>query len=64
MTHAFNDPAAARFAVDNTYSRELEGFYVPWKAIREFSKRMLWVFGGHTRRTRAGTRDVWARGIE
>jgi hypothetical protein len=32
MTHAFNDPAAARFAFDNTYSRELEGFYVPWKA--------------------------------
>ena len=28
MTHVSNNPAAARFAFDNTYARELEGFYV------------------------------------
>src|SRR6266478_8802816 len=32
MTHVPNNPAAAQFAFDNTYARELEGFYVPWKA--------------------------------
>src|SRR6266581_6229118 len=26
--------AAARFAFDNTYARELEGFYVPWTATQ------------------------------
>src|SRR5438128_12172743 len=26
--------AAARFAFDNTYARELEGFYVPWTAAQ------------------------------
>ena len=34
MTHVPNNPAAARFAFDNTYARELEGFYVPWKAAQ------------------------------
>ena len=34
MTDVLNNPAAARFAFDNTYARELEGFYVPWKAAR------------------------------
>ncbi len=34
MTHVPNHPAAARFAFDNTYARELEGFYVPWKAAQ------------------------------
>jgi protein adenylyltransferase len=34
MTHVPNDPAAARFAFDNTYARELEGFYAPWKAAQ------------------------------
>ena len=34
MTHVNNNPAAARFAFDNTYARELEGFYVPWKAAQ------------------------------
>src|SRR4029078_7554159 len=24
----------ARFAFDNTFARELEGFYVPWKAVQ------------------------------
>jgi len=34
MTHVSNNPAAARFAFDNTYARELEGFYVTWKAAQ------------------------------
>jgi uncharacterized protein YdiU (UPF0061 family) len=34
MTHALNNPAALRFAFDNTYARELEGFYLPWKAAQ------------------------------
>src|SRR5258705_813029 len=34
MTHVPNHPATARFAFDNTYARELEGFYVPWKAAQ------------------------------
>ncbi|HVO95714.1 MAG TPA: YdiU family protein [Terriglobales bacterium] len=29
-----NNPAAVRFAFDNTYTRELEGFYVSWKAAQ------------------------------
>ena len=29
-----NNPGAGRFAFDNTYARELEGFYVPWKAAQ------------------------------
>jgi protein adenylyltransferase len=34
MTHAANNSAAAGFVFDNTYARELEGFYVPWKAAQ------------------------------
>jgi protein adenylyltransferase len=34
MMHVPNKPAAARFAFDNTYARELEGFYVSCKAAR------------------------------
>ncbi|HEX9264626.1 MAG TPA: YdiU family protein [Candidatus Binatia bacterium] len=34
MTHVPNTSAAARFAFDNTYARELEGFYVPGKAAQ------------------------------
>jgi uncharacterized protein YdiU (UPF0061 family) len=34
MTHVPNHSAAAQFAFDNTYARELEGFYVPWKAAQ------------------------------
>jgi serine/tyrosine/threonine adenylyltransferase len=34
MTHVSNNSAAARFAFDNTYARELEGFYVTWKATQ------------------------------
>src|SRR5262249_11021822 len=33
-THAANNSAAAGFVFDNTYARELEGFYVPWKATQ------------------------------
>jgi len=34
MTYAPNNHAGARFGFDNTYARELEGFYVPWKATQ------------------------------
>ena len=34
MTHVANNSAAAGFVFDNTYARELEGFYVPWKAAQ------------------------------
>jgi uncharacterized protein YdiU (UPF0061 family) len=34
MKRVANNPAAARFAFENTYARELEGFYVPWKAAQ------------------------------
>jgi uncharacterized protein YdiU (UPF0061 family) len=34
MTHVPNTSGAARFAFDNTYARELEGFYVPCKAAQ------------------------------
>jgi len=33
-THLANNSAAAGFVFDNTYARELEGFYVPWKAAQ------------------------------
>ena len=34
MIHVPHNAAAARFAFDNTYARELEGFYVPWQAAQ------------------------------
>src|SRR5262245_60140870 len=34
MTHVANNPAAVGFVFDNSYARELEGFYVPWKAAQ------------------------------
>ncbi len=34
MTHVANNSAATGFVFDNTYARELEGFYVPWKAAQ------------------------------
>src|SRR5262245_12886691 len=34
MTDVANNSAGARFVFDNTYARELEGFYVPWKATQ------------------------------
>ena len=41
MTHVPNNSAAARFAFDNTYARELEGFYVPWKASQVARPRLV-----------------------
>jgi uncharacterized protein YdiU (UPF0061 family) len=34
MMYLPNTAATAQFAFDNTYARELEGFYVPWKAAQ------------------------------
>src|SRR6266481_3676344 len=41
MTHVPNNPATARFAFDNTYARELEGFYVIWKAAQVAQPRLV-----------------------
>jgi uncharacterized protein YdiU (UPF0061 family) len=41
MTHVANNSAAARFAFDNTYARQLEGFYVPWKAAQVAQPRLV-----------------------
>ena len=41
MNHIPDSGAAARFAFDNTYSRELEGFYVPWKAAQVAQPRLV-----------------------
>src|ERR1700752_304308 len=41
MTHVPNHPAAARFAFDNTYARELEDFYVAWKAAQVAQPRLV-----------------------
>jgi uncharacterized protein YdiU (UPF0061 family) len=35
------NPAALCFAFDNTYARELEGFYVPWKAAQAARPRLV-----------------------
>ena len=34
MNQITNNPGDELFAFDNTYARELEGFYVPWKAAQ------------------------------
>jgi uncharacterized protein YdiU (UPF0061 family) len=41
MKHVRDNPAAARFAFDNTYARELEGFYVTWKAAHAARPRLV-----------------------
>jgi hypothetical protein len=41
MKRVPNNPAAARFAFENTYARELEGFYVPWKAAEVARPRLV-----------------------
>src|SRR4029077_3358252 len=41
MTHVPNNPAAARFAFDDTYARALEGFYVAWKAAQVARPRLI-----------------------
>ena len=41
MTHVPNNSAAARFAFDNTYARELDGFYAAWKAAQVTRPRLV-----------------------
>ena len=41
MEHVSNNPAAARLTFDNTYARELEGFYVPWKAAQVAQPKLV-----------------------
>src|SRR5947208_1052887 len=41
MTYIPNHPAAARFAFDNTYARELEGLYVSSKAAQVARPRLV-----------------------
>ena len=41
MTHVPDNFAAARFAFDNTYARELEGFYVTWKAAQVAQPKLI-----------------------
>jgi uncharacterized protein YdiU (UPF0061 family) len=41
MNHITNDSGDELFAFDNTYARELEGFYVPWKAAQVARPRMI-----------------------
>src|ERR671910_485549 len=41
MKHAPEITADPLFAFDNTYARELEGFYVPWKAAQVARPRMI-----------------------
>jgi uncharacterized protein YdiU (UPF0061 family) len=40
-TQAPESPAAPRFAFDNSYARELQGFYVPWKAAQAACPRLV-----------------------
>ena len=39
--HVSDKTAAADFAFDNTYARELDGFYVDWKATQVRSPRLV-----------------------
>ncbi|MGE5215848.1 MAG: protein adenylyltransferase SelO [Chloroflexota bacterium] len=41
MTYVANNTVAAGFAFDNTYARELEGFYVTWKAAQVAQPRLI-----------------------
>jgi uncharacterized protein YdiU (UPF0061 family) len=41
MPHVSNGASPARFAFDNTYARELEGFYVTWKAALVAQPRLV-----------------------
>ena len=41
MTQISDNPATARFAFDNTYARELGGFYVSWKAAQVAQPRLV-----------------------
>lgn len=37
----YQEPASAAFAFDNTYARELDGFFVPWQAAEASAPKML-----------------------
>ena len=41
MTYVPDNLATPRFAFDNTYMRDLEGFYVPWKAAQVAQPRLV-----------------------
>ena len=41
MTNVASNTTAAGFAFDNTYARELEGLYVPWKAAQVARPRLV-----------------------
>jgi uncharacterized protein YdiU (UPF0061 family) len=41
MTRRSDETGAIPFAFDNTYARELEGFYVPWRAAPAASPRIV-----------------------
>jgi len=41
MEQAVDNRAGARFAFDNTFARELEGFYVPWKAAQVAQPKLV-----------------------
>ncbi|MGE5818094.1 MAG: protein adenylyltransferase SelO [Deltaproteobacteria bacterium] len=41
MNRVANSRGAGRFPFENTYARELEGFYVPWKAAQATRPRLV-----------------------
>jgi uncharacterized protein YdiU (UPF0061 family) len=41
MTNVHDNSAAGRFAFDNSYARELDGFYVSWQAAQVAQPRMV-----------------------
>jgi uncharacterized protein YdiU (UPF0061 family) len=41
MKRVAKNGAAAQFAFENTYARDLEGFYVPWKAAQVAAPRLV-----------------------
>ena len=41
MTYVPDNSTTARFVFDNTYARELEGFYVPWKAAQVAQPKLV-----------------------
>src|SRR5262245_22876024 len=43
MIHVSDSPAAVRFAFDNTYAHQLEGFYVVWNAAQAAQPRLVQV---------------------
>jgi serine/tyrosine/threonine adenylyltransferase len=41
MSYVCHNPGPVRFAFDNTYARELEGFYASWKAAQVAQPRLV-----------------------